>query len=161
MGDFSIARLAADRFVLIGSGAAIAFHLRWFKNHLPDTGVTLRNISDERPGFSISGPKSAQVLAKITDEDVSTANFRFFAVREMMLGQISAIVARVSFTGELGYEIYAPREQHEALYDTLLTAGQEFGIRHFGGRALDSMRLEKGFGGWTREYTPDYNPFEA
>ncbi len=161
MGDFSLACLAADRFILIGSGGAIAFHLRWFKQHLPDTGVTLGNISAEYPGFAISGPKSAQLLAKITNEDVSTDNFRFFAVREMMLDQISAIVARVSFTGELGYEIYAPRDQHAALYDTLLVAGEEFGIRHFGGRALDSMRLEKGFGSWMREYTPDYNPFEA
>ena len=70
-------------------------------------------------------------------------------------------MARVSFTGELGYEIYAPREHHLTLYDKLLEAGQEFGLCHFGGRALDSLRLEKSFGAWLREYTPDYNPFEA
>ncbi|MEM7346016.1 MAG: FAD-dependent oxidoreductase, partial [Chloroflexota bacterium] len=147
MGDFSVARLADDRFMLVGSGGAIAFHMRWFNQHLSsDKDVTIRNISDERPGFSIAGPDSAQVLAKLTDEDVSTDGFRFFDVREMMLGDIPAIVARVSFTGELGYEIYAPREHHEALYDKLLAAGQPFNIRHFGGRALNSLRLEKSFG---------------
>ncbi len=161
IGDFSVARLAEDRFMLVGSGGAIAYHMRWFNQLLPDSGVTVRNISDDRPGLSIAGPNSAQLLAKITAEDVATVNFRFFDVREMALGEIPAIVARVSFTGELGYEIYVPREHHAALYDKLLSAGQEFNIRHFGGRALDSLRLEKSFGGWLREYTPDYNPFEA
>ncbi len=160
-GDFSVARLSDDRFMLVGSGGAIAFHLRWFEQNMPQSGVIVRNMSNEWPGFSIAGPNSAQILAKLTAEDVSTANFRFFEVREMALGDIPAIVARVSFTGELGYEIYAPRDHHEALYDKLLVAGQEFDMRHFGGRALDSMRLEKSFGSWMREYTPDYNPFEA
>ena len=82
-------------------------------------------------------------------------------MRELDLNGVPAIVARVSFTGELGYEIYAPREHHLALYKMLMEAGQEFDLRLFGGRALDSLRLEKSFGGWLREYTPDYHPFEA
>lgn len=161
MGDFTVAKIAKERFLLIGSGTAIAYHMRWFKQHLFDTGVTLRHISYEYPGFSIAGPLSNQILAQLTEEDVSTANFRFFDIREMMLGEIPAIVARVSFTGELGYELYAPREHHLALYDKLLAAGSPLGMRHIGGHALNSLRLEKSFGAWTREYTPDYNPYEA
>ena len=161
MGDFSVARLSEDRFMLVGSGGAIDFHLRWFSQHLPESGVEVKNMSDEWPGFGISGPQAQAVLAKLSEDDVSTQAFRFFAVRELELAGISAIVARVSFTGELGYEIYAPRAQHLDLYTALQQAGQDYGITLFGSRALDSLRLEKGFGSWMLEYTRDYDPFEA
>ncbi|MCP4417465.1 MAG: FAD-dependent oxidoreductase [Chloroflexi bacterium] len=161
IGDFTVAHVDDERFVLVGSGSAIAYHMRWFKQHLPPNGVTLRHMSYEWPGFSIAGPNSNHILASITDEDVSPSNFRFLDIREMQFGTIPAIVARISFTGELGYEIYAPREHHVALYEMLREAGRPFQMCLFGSRALDSLRLEKGFGGWGREYTPDYNPYEA
>jgi dimethylglycine dehydrogenase len=161
MGDFSVARLGESRFILVGSGGAIAFHSRWFNQHLPDSGVDLINRSDDWPGFGISGPRANDVLAKLSDQDVSTQAFRFFAVRELDLAGIPAIVARVSFTGELGYEIYAPRAHHLKLYQALQTAGSEFGMALFGSQALDSLRLEKGFGSWMLEYTPDYDPYDS
>ncbi len=161
MGDFTVARLDDDRFLLIGSGVAIAYHMRWFEQHLPPDGVTLRHLSYELPGFSIAGPNSNQILATLTNEDVSTSHFHFLDIREVQLGTIPAIVARISFTGELGYEIYAPRERHAVLYEKLREVGRPFQMRLFGSRALDSLRLEKGFGGWGREYTPDYTPYEA
>jgi dimethylglycine dehydrogenase len=160
-GDFTVACLDDERFLLVGSGIAIAYHMRWFQQHLPNEGVTIRHISYEYPGFSIAGPNANQIFSKITDEDVSTNNFQFLDIREMQLGTIPAIVSRISFTGELGYEIFAPNEHHVALYEMLQEAGKPFDMRLFGGRALNSLRLEKGFGGWMREYTPDYSPYEA
>ncbi|MCP4357017.1 MAG: FAD-dependent oxidoreductase [Chloroflexi bacterium] len=161
VGDFTVARLDEERFLVVGSGITIAYHMRWFQQYLPPDGVTLRHMSYEWPGFSIAGPHSNQILANISNEDVSTNQFRFLDIREMQIGSIPAIVARISFTGELGYEIYAPRQHHVALYETLQAAGRPLGMRLFGSHALNSLRLEKGFGGWTREYSPDYNPYET
>ena len=87
--------------------------------------------------------------------------FRFMAVREMEIGLSSALVGRVTFTGDLGYELWMPPDHQLAVYDALIEAGEDLGLRHFGSRALNSLRLEKGFGSFTREYTPDYSPLEA
>ncbi len=161
MGDFTVARLGADRFHIFGSGIAEAFHRRWFAAHLPEMGVALRSITSALGGFAIAGPKSREVLARVCGEEMSANAFPFRSVREMDVGLVPALVARISFTGELGYEIYAPLDAQVALYEALIEAGADLGLRHFGGRALNSLRLEKGFGAWTREYTPDVTPAEA
>jgi dimethylglycine dehydrogenase len=121
----------------------------------------VRPIATERPGFALAGPRSREVLAALTDEDVSAAAFRFFDIRRIDVGTVPAWVARVSFTGELGFEIYVDAAYQLALYDELVRAGAEHGLVHFGGRALNALRLEKSFGAWLREYTPDVTPAEA
>ena len=161
MGDFTVGRLGPERFMIIGSGIAENFHMRWFEDHLPNGGVTVRPLSAEIAGFSIAGPNARELLSRVANEDVSKDAFRFFAIREMDIGCAPAIVARVSFTGELGYEIYVRTQYQLAVYEALLAAGEDLGLTHFGGRALNSLRLEKSFGGWTREYSPDYTPFMA
>ena len=158
MGDFTVARLGPERFMIVGSGAAERFHLRWFEEHLPKSGVAVRPISTERLGFAIAGPSSRELLARVANEDVSAAALPFFGIRRMDIGCAPALVARVSFTGELGFEIYVDAAYELALYDALVQAGEELGLVHFGGRALNSLRLEKSFGAWLREYTPDYTP---
>jgi len=161
IGDFTVARLGPERFQLTASYAAQAFHMRWFEAHLPDSGVSLRNVSLDRLGFQIAGPKARDLLARVTEEDVSAAAFPFLSVREMEVGRVPATVARISYTGDLGYEIYvAPRHQI-ALYDALVAAGADLGLRPFGMRAMMSLRLEKAFGSWMREYKPDYTPAET
>jgi dimethylglycine dehydrogenase len=161
MGDFTVSRLTDERFMIVGSGAAERFHMRWFEAHLPERGVTVRPIATERVGFALAGPSSRDLLARLTDEDLSRSAFPFFHIRPIDVATVPAWVARVSFTGELGFEIYIDAAYELALYDALIRAGADLGLAHFGGRALNSLRLEKSFGAWLREYTPDYTPFQA
>ncbi len=158
MGDLTVTRLAADRFWLVGSYYLQEWHLRWFRDHLPRAGVTLENLSESWLGFSLSGPRSREVLAGVTREDVSNEALPFLACRRMDIGTGSAVVARVSLTGELGFEITVPAPRQRALWDALLRAGGESGLRPIGMRAQDSLRLEKGYGVWSLEFTASCTP---
>ena len=161
IGDFTLAKLGPERFLILGSGPAEAYHMRWFRQQMPDDGVRLRSLRTELMGLSVAGPKARELLSRVTDEDVSNEAFRFMAIRPMEIGLSPALVGRITFTGDLGYEIWMKPDYQLAIYDALLEAGEDLGLRHFGGRALNSLRLEKGFGSFTREYTPDYTPFQA
>ena len=123
--------------------------------------MTLKNISKQRIGFQIAGPKAQELLSRVTRADVSTAAFPFLSVREMDIGQCQAIVQRVSYTGDRGYEIYVPWHNQVALYHVLTGAGEDLGLRPFGMRAMMSLRLDKSFGSWMREFKPDYTPLET
>ena len=161
IGDFTVAKLGPERFHVFGSGIAEAYHMRWFEAHLPDSGTALRSLRAELVGFSIAGPRSRELLARLTAEDVSNEAFPFLSFREMDLGMIPAKVGRLTFTGDLGYEFWVEADYELALYELLLAAGGDLGLRHFGARALLSLRLEKSFGTWAREFRPIYDPFEA
>jgi dimethylglycine dehydrogenase len=161
IGDFTVARLSPDRFFVVGSGVAEAHHMRWFSRYLPEEGVTIRPYGLDLVGLSIAGPKARDVLAKASGEDVSTAAFPLFSIRDMQIGLVPALVGRISFTGDLGYEIWVKPEHQLALHTALTEAGRAPGIEPFGSRALHSMRLAKGYGTWAREYRPIYGPHEA
>jgi len=161
IGDFTVAKLGAERFHVFGSGIAEEYHMRWFAAHLPDKGVALRSLRSEMAGFSIAGPRSRELLSRLTHEDVSNEAFPFLSYRAMDLGMVPANVGRLTFTGDLGYELWVETDYELALYERLLAAGADLGLRHFGGRALLSLRLEKSFGTWAREFRPIYDPFEA
>ena len=161
IGDFTVAKLADERFMMFGSGIAEDYHMRWFEAQLPEAGVRVESLASQLTGLSVAGPEARALLSRLTPEDVSNEAFPFRAFRPMVLGLAPALVGRISFTGELGYEIWMTPDYQLALYDTILEAGADLGLRLFGGRALNSLRLEKSFGGWTREYTPDYTPLEA
>ena len=161
IGDFTVCRHAEDKFLLICSYAAEGYYLRWFERHLPKDGVTCRAASMDYPGLSIAGPKARELLASVVASDVSNAAFPFLSFRKMDIGMIPALVGRVSFTGELGYEIWVRPEYQRALHSLLLEAGKPLGLVEFGMRALLCMRLEKSFGTWFREYRPIYGAFEA
>ena len=161
IGDFTIACLSPERFQVAASFAAQAYHMRWFEQHLPVAGVSLKNVSRERIGFQIAGPKAQRLLSRVTLADVSTAAMPFLSVREIDVGQCQAIVQRVSYTGDRGYEIYVPWYNQVALYQLLAEAGKDLGLRPFGMRAMMSLRLDKSFGSWMREFKPDYTPLET
>jgi dimethylglycine dehydrogenase len=161
IGDFTIAQRAANVYQVAASFGAQAYHMRWFEQHLPATGVSLKNVSRNRIGFQIAGPKAQELLSRVTLADVSTAAMPFLSVREIDIGQCQAIVQRVSYTGDRGYEIYVPWYNQIALYDLLTEAGNDLGLRPFGMRAMMSLRLDKSFGSWMREYKPDYTPLET
>ena len=161
IGDFTVARIAAETFRLTASYGAQNYHMRWFQQHLPETGVTLQNISDDVIGFQIAGPKARELLARVANADVSNEALPFRAVQEMDIGLCRVLVQRVSYTGDLGYEIYVPAQDQISLYQTLARAGADLGLKPFGMRAMMSLRLEKSFGSWLREYKPDYRPAET
>ena len=161
VGDFTVARLAAERFQLTASYAAQAFHMRWFESHLPPGGVSVRNVSLDRIGFQIAGPRARDMLAAAASADVSNGALRFLDAREIEVGLVPALVCRISYTGDLGYEIYVDAEHQVALWQALAAAGAEHGMRPFGMRAMMSLRLEKSFGAWMREYRPEYTAAET
>ena len=115
----------------------------------------------EYAGLSVAGPNSRALLQQLVNEDLSNDAYPFMSFRPMDVGMIPALVGRVSFTGDLGYEIWVTADYQRALYDRLVAAGRPFALRPFGGRALNAMRLEKSFGTWAREYRPIYGPYEA
>ncbi len=151
-----------ESFVLFGSGAAERYYERWFDMNLPGDGsVRYETLGFETCGLSICGPNARAVLEKVTDADVSQAGMRFMAFTEMNIGLAPVWCGRVTFTGDLGYEFWMPARYQRYVYELLVEAGEEFGMQLFGLHALNSLRLEKSFGGWAREYRPIYDPFEA
>ena len=158
MGDLTVTRLDGDRFWLTGSYYLQDWHLRWFRGHMPPEGVTLRNLTDDLMGFAVTGPAARAILAALTDDDVSGAALPFLGVRRMRVGGADAVVGRISLTGELGYEIVVPTGGHRALFHELRGAGRTHGLRLIGDRAIDSLRLEKGYGIWSAEFRQDITP---
>jgi dimethylglycine dehydrogenase len=159
MGDLSVTRFNDDRFWLTGSYYLQDWHQRWFRAQMPEGGVALRNITDLWMGFSVSGPTSRRILEELVHDDVSNGAFPFLSVRQMGVGSShQAVVGRISLTGELGYEIVVPTERHLTLWHELREAGQPNGLRLIGDRAVDSLRLEKGYGIWSAEFRQDYTP---
>ena len=157
-GDLTVMRLAEDEFMVIGSGYLQEFHMLWFEQHVGDKSVRIVNRSDELTTIVIAGPQSRELMQLVASGDLDKDSMPFMSVRSMDVGFAPCQVARISFTGELGYEIYLPTVYALALYDYLLEAGKKFAIRPFGIRALVSMGMEKSFGIWSREYSPDYTP---
>ncbi|MBZ9984760.1 MULTISPECIES: FAD-dependent oxidoreductase [unclassified Mesorhizobium] len=166
IGDFTIAKAAEDRFMIWGSSAAQKYHMRWFEKHLPKDGpraseVRIHRFDQTLVGLSIAGPKSRDLLQKLVDVDISTKAFRFMDFREMAVGGAPCMVNRITYTGDLGYEIWMAPAYQRLVYKAIKDAGEEFGLVDFGMRALLSMRLEKNFPTWFRELRPIYGPFEG
>ena len=170
IGDFTVGcltdALGDERFMIFGSGAAQQYHERWFREQLrvasPAGGdVSLRVCGNELTGLSIAGPNARVVLDELTDFDVSNDEFGFLDFRQTWVGSVPCMVGRVTFTGDLGYEIWCAASFQQQLFDTLSEAGRPHRMRLFGLRALDSMRLDKGWGSWGTEYRPIYDPYEA
>jgi dimethylglycine dehydrogenase len=162
IGDFTLADLGAEGFLIIGSGLAEDYHMRWFQQHLPSDGsVSIVAHGAGLAGLAIAGPRAREVLAAVTTADLSTAKFRFMDIKRIPVGMASALVGRVSYTGDIGYEIWCEPAYLVHIFDALMAAGEPHGIRLFGSRALNSLRLEKAYGSWAREYRPIYGPLEA
>ena len=160
-GDLTVACLNENKFMIFGSGAVQEMHRRWFENHLKDFNVIYKNRSDDFHGLALSGPKSRNLLQKLVRENISNENFKFRDVREMFVAGVPAIVNRISFTGELGYEVYVVPHFQLKLYEEMEVAGKEFNLKPFGARALMSMRLEKNWGAWTLDFRPDFTAKES
>jgi dimethylglycine dehydrogenase len=161
VGDFTMCRLSEERVFLVCTYAAEVYYRRWFERYPPPAAVSVRACAMQYVGLSAAGPRSRELLQSLTRTDLSSAAFPFLSFRRIDIGMVPAFVGRISFTGELGYEIWVTSDYQRALYDLLTGAGREHGLKLFGGRALNAMRIEKSFGTWAREYRPIYGPFEA
>ena len=161
VGEFSVAR-RRRRFFLFGSQAAEVHHSRWFLAHLPaEHTIDFEVLALSLVGLSVAGPHARDVLQSVTDESLATPDFPFMAFRRIDIGMIPAWVGRMTYSGDLGYEIWVAPEHQRALFDVLWQAGRPYGMALFGFRALMSLRMEKRFGTWFREYRPIYTPLEA
>jgi dimethylglycine dehydrogenase len=161
IGDFTLCRPEAQRVFLICTYAAEVFYRRWFERYPPPNGVSVRACAMQYVGLSVAGPISRELLQALSPTDLSNAAFPFLSFRQLEIGMIPALVGRISFTGELGYEIWVTGEYQRALYDLLRARGAAAGLKLFGARALNALRIEKSFGTWAREYRPIYGPYEA
>jgi dimethylglycine dehydrogenase len=160
IGDFTVTCMSETEFQITGSYGAQDQHLRWFEKNL-EAGVSVENVSDRITGFQIAGPNARELLARVTRADVSNEAFKFMDAKQITIGMVDCLVQRVSYTGDLGYEIFCDFMKQRSLWHTLWNAGQDLGIRPFGMRAMMSLRLDKFFGSWAREFSPDYFPGET
>ena len=158
IGDFTVSCLGPEAFQLTASYGAQAYHMRWFEQNEAE-GVRVENISDRLNGFQIAGPKARDVLTACTRDNV--ADMRFMDLRRATVGMVDCLIQRVSYTGDLGYEIYCDPMAQRSLWKTLWEEGQKHGMKPFGMRAMMSLRLDRFFGSWLSEFSPDYTPGET
>jgi len=160
--DVTITRLAADRFYFVtGSALGVRDRSTIERHAPPDGSVTLVDHTSARAVLTLCGPRSRDVLAALTDASLANADFPYMSARALDLGCAPVLVMRVSYVGELGYELHVPSEYALYLYEALWAAGERFGIANVGYRAINSLRLEKQYLVWGSDITPDYNPYEA
>lgn len=160
-GDFTVTRLEDDEFWVVGSGMAERFHLRFFRAiPLPD-GTIFESLTEAVAGFNVAGPRARDLLGRLTNADLTNEGFPFMRSRRISVAGVECVAIRVSFTGDLGWELHCAEGDQIVLYAALLEAGGEYGAGPVGGRALMSMRLEKGYGSWGRDYSPEYWPHES
>ena len=160
--DFTVTRLAEQRFFIV-TGTAFGQHdLSWLSINMPEDGsVSIEDVSSSYACLGLWGPKARTILEKATKADVSNAGFPYMTARQIVVGDIPALASRVTYVGELGWEFYCPMEYGLRLWDTLWAAGQPEGLVAAGYKAIDSLRLEKGYRYWSSEISPDYSPLEA
>ncbi|MFZ8940834.1 MAG: GcvT family protein [Gemmobacter sp.] len=160
--DLTVARLADDRFYIVTGTGFRTHDLAWIRDHLPaGADVALEDVTEAWGTLSLMGPRARDVLARVTAADVSNAAFPFGAVREIAIAGTEVRAIRITYVGELGWELHVPLGATGAVYDALMAAGAPEGIRPVGYRALESLRLEKGYRAWSSDITPNDTPFEA
>jgi 4-methylaminobutanoate oxidase (formaldehyde-forming) len=160
--DFTVTRLAEERFWIV-TGTAFGNHdLGWIRSHAPrDGSVQLRDLTAARACLGIWGPAARDVVGALTDDDLGNDAFPYMTAREISVGHVPVLALRVTYVGELGWELYCPTEYGLTLWDELWRAGQRHGLVAGGYRAIDSLRLEKGYRVWSSDITPEDTPYQA
>ncbi len=160
--DFTVTRLAEDRFRIV-TGTAFGQHdLSWIRSHAPEDGsVAVEDVTSSLACLGIWGPKAREILQPLASESLATDDFRYMRAHELAIGSVACLALRVTYVGELGWELYCPMELGLELWDTIWEAGQEHGLVAGGYKAIDSCRLEKGYRVWGSDITPEDTPYEA
>ncbi|HST25035.1 MAG TPA: FAD-dependent oxidoreductase [Gaiellaceae bacterium] len=160
--DLTVTRVEPERFYVVSAAATETHDLAWIERHAPEDGtVCIENATARYGVLTLAGPRSRELLQRLSRDDLSAEAFPFFRARHLEVGRARVLALRVSYVGELGYELHHPLEQQRYLYDLVVDAGEDLGLVDFGYRALDSMRLEKGYRLWGADITADYSPLEA
>ena len=160
--DLTIVRLGEEYFRVITGTSFASSDLGWIQLHaLEDGSVEVQDVSDDWVVVSMWGPHARDVLQAVTRDDVSNEAFPYMTAQAIKVNDVDVWTQRVSYAGELGWELYVTPEQSVQVWDILMGAGQKFGIQPVGYKALDSLRLEKGYRYWSTDITPDENPYEA
>jgi 4-methylaminobutanoate oxidase (formaldehyde-forming) len=155
--DFTVTRLAEDRFRIV-TGTAFGRHdLAWIRMHAPD-GVQVEDVTSKYACLGLWGPAAREILQPLTSEELS---FPYMRARDLAVGAVPSLALRVTYVGELGWELYCPMEFGLRLWDTIWEAGRELGLVAGGYKAIDSLRLEKGYRVWGSDVTPEETPYEA
>ncbi len=165
VSEMTITRLSEDRFWLLGPAAGEWHDRDWLAGHLPDQGVTLENLTADWGTLVVAGPRAREVLAPLTDCDLSNAAFPWLSARQFTLGGAPGGAGRwalrVNYLGELGWELHLPVAALAAAYEAIRAAGDAHGIADIGGYAVDSLRLEKGYRAWKQDLETGYSPLAA
>ena len=160
--DLTVGRLADDRFMLVVGTAFGQRASLWLNNHLPaDGSVAVKEVTSAYGVINVIGPKSRELLQNITNADISHESFAFGTCKQFTIGHAPVLSFRVTYVGELGYELYIPTEFAASVYEFLWQAGQDLDLKNAGYRTIASMHLEKGYADWGSELTPEYTPFDA
>ena len=160
--DLTVTRLGEERFMAVTGGAMGPHDLEWIRTHLPGDGsVAVADVSSALCCIGLWGPRARDLLSRVCDDDLSNDGFPYLAAKPIEIGEVPALALRISYVGELGWEIYAPTEFGLRLWDTLWEAGGPLGVIAAGGGAFDSLRLEKGYRLWGNDIHTEYNPYEA
>jgi len=162
LSELTITRLADDRFYLCSAAAAEWHDQQWLERHLPGDGrVTVANVTPHYGTLILAGPRAREVLARITEADLSNAAFPWLGARPIEIGFAKVLAIRINYVGELGWELHLPTASQIPVYQALMAAGAEFDIADFGMYAMDSLRLEKCYPAWKLDLTHEYTPLEA
>jgi dimethylglycine dehydrogenase len=160
--DVTVTMLDDGIYYVVSAAAAETHDLAWIERHAPDDGsVVVDNLSSGKGVLTIAGPRSRELLERVSDDDFSNAEFPFFSARDVEICGTSVLALRISYVGELGWELHHRLEHQRSLYEQLLAAGADLGLVDFGYRALDAMRMEKGYRLWGADITADWSPLEA
>ncbi|MFU0504391.1 GcvT family protein [Pseudaminobacter sp. NGMCC 1.201702] len=160
--DLTVMRLSAQKFLIVTGSAQAVHDADWIARNTPAAAhAVLTDVTSSYAVLALMGPKARDLLGKITSADLSNAGFPFASIREIDIGSATAFANRMTYVGELGWELIVPTEFAVGVYEMLHEAGAEFGLADAGYYALDALRIEKGYRAWSRELTPDINPFEA
>jgi 4-methylaminobutanoate oxidase (formaldehyde-forming) len=159
--DLTVTRLAEDAYFIV-TGASVATHdTDWIRRNLGDARVVLTDVTPASAVLGVMGPRARTLLARLTDADLSNAAFPFLASREIWVGSARVRASRVTYVGELGWELYVPTDQAAGVYDALAAVGEDLGLRHAGYHAMDSLRIEKAYRSWGHDLGSEDTPLQA
>ena len=160
--DITVTKMAEDKFFIVTAGATTTRDFDWIKRHTPENAhAVLTDVTWSYTMLGVMGPKSRDLLSKITEQELTNEAFPFATAQDIHIGYGTAYAIRMSFVGELGWELYIPTPMAQGIFDALMEAGEEFGVKLCGLHAVDSLRLEKGYRHWSSDVTPDDTPYEA
>jgi 4-methylaminobutanoate oxidase (formaldehyde-forming) len=159
--DLTVTRLAEDAYLIVTAAAAATHDQAWIRRHLGDWRSVLTDVTSGSAVLGVMGPRARTLLARVSDGDLSNEMFPYLTSREIWLASARVRASRITYVGELGWELYVPAEFAVGVYDALVAAGQDLGLRHAGYQAMDSLRIEKAYRSWGHDVGPDDTPLEA